>query len=133
MACGYAPVYVQTCVKYIYASIDFGVIKVVAFILEHSHITEHSKSVGETLWNEKLTVVVFTQFYCHMLSVSRRASAYVNCYIEHHTSHAPYQLSLGERRTLEVQSTHHAIVRTTLVVLHKLHRTHFLVKLLLRE
>ena len=73
--------------------------------------------MGKTLWDEELDMIVFCQFYCHMLTISRGAFADIYCYIEDSTPYAAHQLTLGIRWTLEVQASHHAIAAHRLVVL----------------
>ena len=62
-------------------------------------------------------MIILRQFHCHMLSISRGAFANIYCYIEDSTLYAAYQLALGIRWTLEVQTSHHAIAAHSLVVL----------------
>ena len=73
--------------------------------------------MGKALWDEELAMIVFCQFYCHMLAVSRGAFANIYCYIEYSAFYAADQLALGIRWTLEVQATHYAIATHRLVVL----------------
>ena len=73
--------------------------------------------MSKTLWDEELAMIVFCQFYCHMLPISRGALANIYCYIEHSTFYAANQLALGIRWTLEVQASHHTIAAHRLVIL----------------
>ena len=73
--------------------------------------------MSKALWDEELAMIVFCQFYCHMLAISRGAFADVNCYIKHSTFYATYQLALGIRWALEVQTSHHTIAAHRLVAL----------------
>ena len=73
--------------------------------------------MGKALWNEELDMIVFCQFYCHMLAISRGAFANIHGYIEHSTFYAAYQLALCVRWTLEVQASHYAIAAHRLVIL----------------
>ena len=73
--------------------------------------------MGKALWNEELDMIVFCQFYCHVLAVSRGALANIHSYIEYSTLYAAYQLTLGIWRALEVQASHYAIAAHRLVVL----------------
>lgn len=68
--------------------------------------------MGKALWDEELAMIVFCQFYSHMLAISRGSS-----YIEYSTFYAAYQLTLCIRWALEVQASHHAIAAHRLVVL----------------
>lgn len=38
--------------------------------------------MGKALWYEELDMIVFCQFYCHMLAISRRALANIYSYID---------------------------------------------------
>ena len=73
--------------------------------------------MGKTLWDKELAMIVFCQFYSHMLAIGRGALANIYCYIKHSTFYATYQFALGIRWALEVQATHHAIAAHRLVVL----------------
>ena len=53
--------------------------------------------MSKALWYEELAMIVFCQFYSHMLAVSRGALANIYCYIEDSTFYATYQLTLGIR------------------------------------
>ena len=53
------------------ATVSLRMVVVVAFILEDGYIAEDSEAVGETSWNEELTMIVFGQFYCYMLAIGR--------------------------------------------------------------
>ena len=73
--------------------------------------------MGKTLWDEELAMIVFCQFYSHMLAISRGSPANIYSYIEYSTFYAAYQLTLCIRWALEVQASHHAIAAHRLVVL----------------
>ena len=73
--------------------------------------------MGKALWNEELVMIIFCQFCCHMLAISRGAFTNIYCYIKHSTLYAAYQLTLGIRWALEVQASHYAIAAHRLVVL----------------
>ena len=73
--------------------------------------------MGKSLWDEELDMIIFCQLYCHMLAISWRSLADVYGDIEDSTLYAAYQLALGIRWTLEVQTSHHAIAAHRLVVL----------------
>ena len=73
--------------------------------------------MDKALWDEELAMIVFCQFYSHMLAISRGAFTNIYCYIEDSTLYAAYQLALGIRWALEVQASHHAIAAHRLVVL----------------
>ena len=44
--------------------------------------------MSKALWDEKLTMIIFCQFYCHMLAISRGAFTKIYCNIEHSTFYA---------------------------------------------
>ena len=73
--------------------------------------------MSEALRDEELAMIIFCQFYCNMLTISRGAFTNIHCYIEHSTFYAAYQLALGIRWALEVQTSHHTIATHRLVVL----------------
>ena len=64
-----------------------------------------------------------------MLAICRRAFADVNGYIENNSFYTTNELTLGERWGMEMQSSHHAIARHTLVVLNKIDLAHLFFKL----
>lgn len=77
-------------------------------------------------------MIVFSQFYCHVLTESGRTSTDIHSHIKYGSTHTAHQLGLRKRGPLEMQPSHHTIIRTTLVILHELYKTDFLVKLSLR-
>ena len=73
--------------------------------------------MSKALWDEELAMIIFCQLYSYMLTISWRALADIYCYIEDSTLYAAYQLALGIRWTLEVQTSHHAIAAHALIIL----------------
>ena len=73
--------------------------------------------MSKALWYEELAMIVFCQFYSHMLAISRGAFTNIHGYIEDSTFYAADQLALGIRWTLEVQASHYTIAAHRLVVL----------------
>ena len=73
--------------------------------------------MGKALWNEELAMIIFCQFYCHMLAISRGAFTNIYCYIEDSAIYAAYQLALSIWWVLKMQASHHAIAAHRLVVL----------------
>ena len=73
--------------------------------------------MGKALWDEELDMIVFCQFYSHMLAIGWLSFADIYSYLKHSTFYAAYQLALGIRWALEVQATHYAIAAHRLVVL----------------
>ena len=73
--------------------------------------------MSKTIRDEELSMIVFCQFYCYMLAISRRSFTNIYCYIEHSTLYAAYQLALGIWWALEMQASHYAIAAHRLVIL----------------
>ena len=73
--------------------------------------------MGKALRDEELAMIVFCQFYCHVLAVSRGPLANIHSYIEYSTLYAAYQFALSIWWALEMQASHHAIAAHRLVVL----------------
>ena len=73
--------------------------------------------MSKTLRDEELAMIVFCQFYSHMLAISRGSPANIYSYIEYSAFYAAYQLALGIWWALEMQTTHYAITTHRLVVL----------------
>lgn len=76
--------------------------------------------MSKALWDEELAMIIFCQLYSYMLTISWRALADIYCNIEDSTLYAAYQLALGIRWTLEVQTSHNTIRAHTLIVLAKM-------------
>lgn len=108
-------------------------IKVVAFILEYHFRSEHAETVGESSWNEELPVVVFGKFHSHVLAERGGTLPDVYRHVENGSFDNPHQFALGERRFLEMQSAKYAIAALAFVVLYKVHGTHLLFEVTLRE
>ena len=94
--------------------------------------------MGKALWNEELTMIVFCQFYCYMLAISRGAFTNIHGYIEDSAFYAADQFALGIWWTLEVQASHYTIAAHRLVVLAEANsvsknRSYLLFKLSLAE
>ena len=52
------PINAKSLVGYANAAVSLGVIEIVAFILENGFFAQHGKTMGKTLRNEKLTVII---------------------------------------------------------------------------
>ena len=63
----------------------------------------------KTTRNEELAMVVLSQLYGDMLAVCRTTLADIDSDVKHSTFDTPDQLTLAERRTLEMQTTHHTV------------------------
>ena len=74
----YSPINAQTVVKNAYAAVCFGMVELVALVLEHGRLAQYGETVGKTFRDEELPMVVLGQFYCYMLAVCGRTFAYVN-------------------------------------------------------
>ena len=92
-------------------------VEVGARILEHGRLAQHREAMGEATGHKERAMVVFGQFNRHMLAVGGRSLADIYCNIEDSTLYAAYQLALGIRWTLEVQTSHHAIAAHALIIL----------------
>ena len=66
----YAPVDAEAIVKNADAAVRFGMVKLVALVLEHGRLAQHRETVGETFRDKELSVVVLGQLYGHVLAVS---------------------------------------------------------------
>ena len=94
--------------------------------------------MGKALRNKELTMIVFCQFYCHMLAVCGRALADVYGDIKYSTFYAAHEFALGVWGSLEVKAAHDTITAHRLIVLAEVDLVakdggHFLVKLALAE
>ena len=69
--------------------------------------------------HKELKLVVGRKFHSHMLSVSWRPFAYVDCHIKHLAFHHSHKLGLCKWRFLEMQPAHHSSRRARFIVLHK--------------
>ena len=107
----YQPIDIQVLIVPQKSSFALGGVVVVAFILEDGCLAQDRKSVGETVWNEKQSVVVLGKLYGHVFSVCWRAFAYIYGYTTYAAFHTTHQLCLGIRRRLEMQSSYHTIAR----------------------
>ena len=125
------PVDAQRIVKNADARIGLRVIKLVTLILEYSRGRQHGKTMSKALGNEELKVVVFGEFYGNMLSVGGTALADVDGNIEYGATYTTHEFALGERRTLEMESSHDTIGGHALVVLYEGNRCNLCVEVAL--
>lgn len=91
------------------ATISLRMIELIAFVLEDSGLRENSEAMGKTTRDEKLTMIVFCQFHCHMLSECRLAFTDVNGYVKDCAFDATHEFALSIGHALIVQTTHHAV------------------------
>ena len=108
-------------------------VKIVTFVLEHCRLAQHCETVRKSVRDKELTVIVFREFHGDVLSVCWAALADVNCNIQNRALDAPNEFCLRERRTLKMQTPHHAIRRHRLVVLHKIDLADLRLKVPLRK
>ena len=76
------PVNTQAIIKDTETTISFGMIKLITFILEYRCLTQHSKAVCKATGHKELTMIIFCQFYCYMLSISGATFADINSHIK---------------------------------------------------
>ena len=102
-----APIDSERIIQYRDTSISLRVIEVISFILEYCSLRQHGEAMRKTLRNKELTMIIFSQFHSHMLTVCRRPLTDIHGNILHSTLHTSHQLALGKWRSLEMQATHH--------------------------
>ena len=128
-----APVDAQRIVENTDARVGLRMVELVTLILEYGRGRQHSKTMGKTLGDEELAVVVLGEFYGNMLSVGGTALADVDGNVEYSTADAAHEFALSERRTLEVKSSHDTIGGHALVILYEGNRCNLRVEVALRE
>ena len=82
MFCWNPPIDTESVVEDADASICLWVIKVITLVLENCSFRENSEAMSKSLWYEELAMIVFCQFYCHVLAISRGALANIYSYID---------------------------------------------------
>ena len=105
----YAPVDAKEFILDIDATICLWVIELITLVLEDSCFGENGKAVSKAPWNKELTMIVFCQFHCHMLSECRGALTDVNGYVEDSAFDAAHEFALCIWHALIVKSTHHTV------------------------
>ena len=58
-------------------------IKFIAFILKYGNVTQDCKTMSKSFGDEKLTMIVFCQFYGYMLTICRTALTNIYGHIKH--------------------------------------------------
>ena len=101
-----APIDTERIIQYRDTPISLRVIEVITLILEYRSFRQHSEAMRKTLRNKELTMIIFSQFHSHMLTVCRRPLTDIHGNIQHSTLHTSHQLALGKRRSQEMQATH---------------------------
>ena len=91
------------------AVVGFGMVELIAFVLEDSRFAQHSEAVGEAFRYEELAVIVLCEFDGDVLAVGRGAFTDVNGYVQDGAFDTANEFALGEWWALEMQTTHHAV------------------------
>ena len=68
------PINTEAIIKDRDTSIGFQMIEVITLVLEDGGLGENCETMGKALRNEELAMIVFCQFYSHMLAISRGSS-----------------------------------------------------------
>ena len=105
----YAPIDAKAFILDVDAAICLGMIELIALVLEYSGLGENGEAMCKATRDKKLTMIVFCQFHCHMLTECRRAFADVNGYIKHCALDTAHKFALGIWHALIVQTAHHAV------------------------
>ena len=105
----YAPINTKRLVLDIDAAVSLRMIELIALVLEDGGLGENSEAMGKATRDEELTMIVFCQLHCYMLTECRRAFADVNSYVEDCAFNAAHEFALGIWHALIVQTTHHAV------------------------
>ena len=103
---GHAPIDVETFVEQGDAGIRFGGVEIVALVFEHGDVAEHGETVGESAWNEELTMVFGGEFDGHMLSEGGTTVADVYGDIDHTALGAAHEFALRVGHALIVETAH---------------------------
>ena len=133
LLCGNSPVDAEAEVCDGDAAVGFGVVELIALVLEDGCLAQHGETMCEALRDEELPMVVFREFDGDVLPVGGRPFAYIDGYVEDGSPDTAHEFALRVGRALEVQSAHDAVLRHAFVVLHKLDGAYFLLELPLRE
>lgn len=68
MFCRNLPINAEGIIEDADATIGFRMIEVITLVLEDGSLGENGETMGKALRDEELTMIVFCQFYCHMLA-----------------------------------------------------------------
>lgn len=102
-----------------YSAFRFGVVELIAFVLEQRLLAQDGETVGEALRDEGLEVVLPCQLYHLIFAICRGILAQVHSHIQDTAFNYPDKLALGKRRLLEMQATEDAVAAQTLIVLYE--------------
>ena len=69
MFCRNLPINTKAIIENADATIGFRMIEVITLVLEDGGLGEDGEAVGKALWDEELAMIVFCQFYSHMLAI----------------------------------------------------------------
>ena len=69
MFCRNLPINTKAIIENADATIGFRMIEVITLVLEDGGLGEDGEAVGKALWDEELAMIVFCQFYRHMLAI----------------------------------------------------------------
>ena len=116
---GYLPIDRQVRIVQQDTSVRFGMVEVVAFIVEDSRLTQYGETMRKTFRDKELTFVLIAQLHAIPLTIGLAALPQIDRYIKYATDGAANEFGLGIRRTLKMQTAYHAITGAALVVLHK--------------
>ena len=105
----YTPVYTKRLVLDIDAAIGLRMIELVAFVLEDGGFGKNGEAMGEATRDEELTMIVFCQFHCYMLTECQGALSDVNGYVEDCALDTTHEFALCIWHALIVKTSHHAI------------------------
>lgn len=127
------PIYTKTVVKYRDTTICFWMVELITLVLEDGCLAQNCEAMGKTSWDKELTMIILCKLNCHMLTISRRSFTNINGDIENCPLYDSYQFALSKWWSLKMQASHDSIRGHTFIVLNKIDRTHFLLKLSQRE
>ena len=69
--CGDSPIYSKAFIQDTNPTIYFWMVELITLILENSRFAQDCKTMSKATRHKELAMIVFSQFYCHMLSVCR--------------------------------------------------------------
>ena len=69
MFCWNFPIDTESVIEDADTTISLWMIEVITLVLEDGGLGEDGEAVGKALWDEELAMIVFCQFYSHMLAI----------------------------------------------------------------
>ena len=96
------------------------VIEIRAFVGEDSVVLQCGEPMREAGGDVELAKIVGSEQSGNVLTVCRAALADVHGKVEACAAQHPHELGLRVRRFLKMQTTHHPLLRTRLVILHEI-------------